>query len=638
MSEVSQVAQFINFWFNHSASPDNIRIICLPSDFLTKNLKAAGRKAPVEEFSIRRELWSVGEEQYTEKLVAFNQRGYDVFYFVNWIRADCSGNATNADVFKRLYFPLDLDFRLPVALGDFESELGLNFAGVVWSSKREWPRHQLLVACEGVEGSEGRDLAREFCAATGSDSVGDAKRILRLPGLINWKGAAGDVTKASRCSLLRGETGHELPVDEILAQVSKFSESDMSADLRSLRMVRTRDGGLCQGEKGEYGRWDKALESAEKGQWTAAKGSRHNALLSWGYQMSAARLTWESTERNWRFLAEKGCETPPDDDLRDFELLLRDVRKGWEKIDAELDELMSATDQDGFADESMLADESGNESTVESRSIPTRTEASEGEHPGAGTKPDLGTNGVHPPKSLPTPGTPQTAGSGKRHQLTIQYFATRIARQVLNETDAHYIEFLAQCINGANFFDTKGVGNIKKLCVPIQKRLRNYGFLRGGQYFCPTEMSVGREYFCLTPLTRNQSLAFVRDILFEISDQVSVYRKTITESGKLVVAGKNNKRLTFAAKGELLSQYERQMILDTGSAEMNIETDFVAFQGGKYGEGERNGRSSGNGWTSNGVVEWTGPLDVRASWIRYPNVNACDLDADLLREFSDEAL
>jgi hypothetical protein len=196
MTDLPQSIQFIKFWFSQPYVKEtgaSFRLSYLPSAFQEKTFKV---KVFPKEIVLSPDRVALEPERVAEEIEAVSSRGYNVYYFINPVRDDAPEFARNVDVTRRIFLALDLDYRLPVSIADLEKEIGLSFTAVIETSKREFARHQLLLAMSewnaemerGCDTADPDDLPRRWCAAFGSDPVHDPKRIFRLPGTMNWKG------------------------------------------------------------------------------------------------------------------------------------------------------------------------------------------------------------------------------------------------------------------------------------------------------------------------------------------------------------------------------------------------------------------------------------------------------------------
>lgn len=589
MDNSPQAIDFLRFWFSHPAAPDKIRLIYLPSKYQAERFGVAGK---VKEQWLEKARLDIEPDAAQEDLRTINLRGYDIFYFCNVVRPDCSGNANNKDITRRLFLPLDIDYRLPMSVEEVESELGLRFAAVVKTSEREFPHYQLLLGINTDEDeTDLAALARRFCSLVGSDPIGDAKRILRLPGLVNWKGMTSEGGE-SRASLVRRDIRDVYGLPDACDAMARAGANGNFAQLAALKVAggalgTVRSGGVSVGNgngKGHFPRWDRALELAERGEISAGKGQRHNALLVWGGQMSSDGLSLENVIGNLDVLAAKACETSylnDEEAARDYSKLRSAVRIKWAEIASELNEINI---------------ESGIEE-AEWRDAPDS-----GVTPGAERKSEEKV-------------TPVT----RALTYNLLEFASRIAKQMQGETDAHYENFLGECLAGANFFFQKNVGDINQLANAVCSRLEWCACLTGGAFCCPVLTNIGKFFLSSRSLGEGEARNFVRQILFEVSAQIQKpnINKRICASVPMITALKKHPRRAsseendmkkkkqglkkmFAAQGELMAQFEREMILRRAVETAIIDAESIySFQGGFINggpegadqEGEEDGRA-----------------------------------------------
>ena len=148
--------------------------------------------------------WLIGiksysaQELYTDGVQAqlnhWITRGCDLFYYVNYIESWQGAAPRNSEVKKRLWLPVDYDYRLPVTLKRLVLHLELRPTVVYRTSETEdgVKKYQGLWAFDdgdgGINTTRAKKFMREWCRTLGSDeSVGNAARMLRLPGSKNWK-------------------------------------------------------------------------------------------------------------------------------------------------------------------------------------------------------------------------------------------------------------------------------------------------------------------------------------------------------------------------------------------------------------------------------------------------------------------
>lgn len=592
MSEISHLSQFIKFWFAHSSlkaeelqTPHSFQISCLASAYRKQVLKVPFEN---KEMAFLPEFFAANESELLKSIVAENGRGIDMFFFTNAVRPGFTGKSpTNEDIERRLFFPIDFDYRLPVSLEDIESELGLQFAAVTISSQREHKHHQAFIALawESVSDEDRLDtttLARRICRAFGSDNVADMRRVMRLPGLINWKTAELETKGGckSDTALVRADVGREYEFDEVLAAIEKFERSEMSEQLRSLRVTPVREGGTAQGERGEFGRWDKVLSAARAGVVTLKKGSRHNALASWGCQMASARLPWFVVEENLFELARGAFDVAYDtDEPEDFARLRADLKKKWEVIDGELD--AQESEYQKLIDEFVASESPENYADDEPPASPTvevviDAPVGEAAH-------------LHIESVIIESAALLDFGPVSRGPSSILKFATQITHRLAGEKEEHWIAWLGEILIGANFFNAIDNGAIDRLCDAIHSRLNFVGAVRQGKLYGPMITDDVGETWSMSLLEKENCLNVVRHMLMKASRLVSTsgVKEKVRELPEVKRAFRHPKSKTaFGAKRELLAQVEREMMLRfNGRVRAGKERQVIrgmAFQNGVF--------------------------------------------------------
>lgn len=365
-----------------------IRLELLPSAWLrTRAAKARKKVRPLEVSISRSEL----NEARAEKILGNCDKGYDIYYFCNVVPHELAGFAENKDVIQRLWLPIDLDYRLPIEPLEFaREELGVGVTAIIETSNRAgYAHHQMLVQLSieqgrlrnHFDGEISEEVAKELCQACFSDSVTDAKRILRLPGTLNWKKVEKSAV-ASEVKFLWGEIQDEQFIDsfgEMSECLSEFIERPLYKELRELSFKAPSRGGVAQGPKGDYGSWDAAYEKAEKGIATVTEGGRHNALISWGGQMSRSGIAAERIKQNLIFLGRVACSPAyfgtGDDGGRDFLRMWSYLSDHIDRIRKEetFDEEPGAEAYDGTRYEIGLGEEKGEKGAgIETPEIPPK--------------------------------------------------------------------------------------------------------------------------------------------------------------------------------------------------------------------------------------------------------------------------
>lgn len=673
MSDIADLTRFIKFWFGHDSlkseeiqTPHSFQICCLATPYQAKILKVQNKS---KEMAFLPEFFAANEEDIIKSLVAENRRGYDMFFFTNAVRQGFAGKSpTNEDMERRLFFPIDFDYRLPFSLDDIQAELGLQFAAITISSQREHKHHQAFIALDWLTVSEEdrldtTTLARRICRAFGSDNVGDMRRIMRLPGLINWKTAELEPKKGKRSDteLVDLWLGREYEFEEIEAAVEKFERSEMSEQLRALRVTPVREGGTAQGERGEFGRWDKVLEAARAGVATVSSGGRHNALASWGCQMSSARLPWSVVDDNLDLLAQFGVS--PDykrDEPDDFARLRADLKKKWSSIDAELDAAadglageidaaMSVEFQEPWCDEETPAAKSKAIITSDNPITASATVEVTAPAPVGGAAHlhiEFSADHVRSPhiEKVVFTGTESRLdfGPAPRGPGSLIEFAQQVAKRLADEREEHWLGWLGEALNGANHFDSSDIGSISGLCSALQRRLAFVGALRNGNILGPVVSSDEKHAWSMTILTEPEARLVVRHLLFTASGLLlsKETRRKVGELPEVASAQKMKKkpRTVFAAKGELLTQVEREMMLRLEGKVQTVEGRQVprglAGQNGVLDlEKWQTIRDAADPWDdiSHRLAECfvvnkeskPGVLDPRVSWVSHQQCAGC---------------
>jgi hypothetical protein len=374
-------------------------------------------------------------------------------------------------------------------------------------------------------------------------------------------------------------------------------------------MVPVSAGGTIAGERGEFGRWDKVLARIEDGESGIVKaGSRHNALLTWIGQMCNARLALETVRTNFRMLAARAFEKSyADDDKRDYETLLRGIDEFYEKIDAELNAVDAEVEQ-GLVEDGVEAAER------------------------ASAIFDFG---------------PQPQGP-----IALAQFAQQCARRISGESEEHWLSWLGACLNGANLFDSPDYGTIVYVCRALQRRLEFVGAVRQGQIYAPlSSPDATKITWSMSPLSFSQAQLLVRHLFFSASELLHD-KETRTKVNALPAVqreqrGKRKPKTLFAAKGELLSQMEREMTIRIKarmlqSNETKKRERELAFQNGIFNleKWEKICEESIEPWDADpasGLLgrifePWqrnpevnSGTLNPAVSWIACENCSACSL-------------
>lgn len=608
---------------------------------------------------------AIGETEL-RKIIAYNDKGFDVYYFMNAVEKGWRGYARDENVVARLWFAIDLDFQLPCSIEELCDEFGLKPSIVVSTSNRGGVRHhQILWGVEygygkvgnAVSGGLSGDLdrvkdlkllARDVCNCFTSDNISDAKRLLRLPGTQNWKSANPDGSGTSQSQLIYSSVASDgtgaaicYPVDEFSAAVERFAASGLAGELASLGFREKSKGGRAAGEKGEYGSWVDALDRARAGQWTAGIGARHNALCSWGVQMAASGMFWRDVESRIRELRLGAFEEGYTDD-DNFEAVVRGVRRKWEEIQGETDELIR------------LADDPGNELEIGSRPgttkmhnifheqedpeivedftafSPDHSEKNEDENGGEDKGEDLNAVLSEPPEEL-DPEKPWD-------------YATRLAKRCEDESEAHWIDYLGRVLAAALLFDDSRDGSAVPLGRLLWARLAYTGCEHFGRYSAPVRYREPFEYWGIEILSTERARILIKDFLHQLSVECKRHRQKLAAHRAVLSAnaGKKKPRDSFASGGSL----EVKAVLDvldrqgSGAGETLSDEGIISFQNGYFDLNLWNVVNGSDGtiekkirrcWFPNSEKQCAG-VRRSVSWLRYRHTCAVDfsLEAALL--------
>lgn len=530
-NKITTLQAFCNFYFSHPAleslQDPYIRISLLPSRYLISKAKARPR---AEEYVVPRSQLTAA----LNRLIAVNEKGWDVYYFANLAQPLIGQYIKNSDITQRLYLALDLDYRLPLEPLDLMNQFGLAPAAIIRSSNREneFPHYNILLGldAEGADEASLHHLAREFCAVFGSDPIHDAKRILRMPGTINWKHAEVAVTAASTARLIHVcDSPTCWPVDEITHAIQSFAKSKLSDELQLLGLRSVARGGICEGEKGDYGSWATALEEAEAGKWSVSSGSRHNALCSWALQMSVARLPLPVVLQNLETLRGKAFEVPYDEDY-DFERIKKSVSRKWHEMDAELDSVFSsdpevpepqtATEIEAETEELLIAPK-------EPLTIPVG---------------EKGEEAIHRQTPIEMDDGEEEGQAPVLDQRFVWNFARRLAAPFAGESDADYVSFLASVIISANQFRHKDSSTIVPLGQVIMSRLILAGCCSHPNFSVPLQVELPLRHWTMFALDRDSACVLLRDMLASLAVNIIELRKEISALPVVQEKIKKNKR------------------------------------------------------------------------------------------------
>jgi hypothetical protein len=128
--DAKQVTDFCNSYWSHpyyraleekGTAQSYIRIRALPSAWAKKN-SAENTKIGPQEFVIFRSTLS---SRITKILQPLNERGYDIYYFVNPVGVGITHAARDSDVSRRLWLLHDFDIELPRGVMEIYDDFGI---------------------------------------------------------------------------------------------------------------------------------------------------------------------------------------------------------------------------------------------------------------------------------------------------------------------------------------------------------------------------------------------------------------------------------------------------------------------------------------------------------------------------------
>lgn len=523
-----------------------IRIVFLPSKYLRG--KEGGASARPSEIVVRK---AVLREKW-RKIQTENEKGWDVYFMVNPCEKGLCGFAKNEDIIGRLWLPLDLDYKLPVggeSAASFFAQLGIAPSLVVSTSERDGFRHhQGLIGVQWEDGKwcaedekTARVVCRKLCAATGSDPVHDAKRILRLPGTINWKGAEKDERTASRAEIIfhspESAQGTAVPrlytLDELDGLADNIAGSAFGEGLRVLRMRDLREGGTTRPEgAGYFGTWREALDKAEQGQWSVGEGSRHNALISWAAQMAAGRVKRDLIAGNIRDLAAKAFKEPYLEQ-EDLDHIIRDAEKFWDKVDGELDAVFVATG----TEEQQLHKDLEQAGAVRAPEVEFHaSKQNEAEKVEA--------NG-HDKTAAPSDFIPK---------LDLEQYGERWAFCSDSETEEEWLGWLAEIVIAASVSRSSNTATFQHISKLIVQRLRKLGLGVGRNFSAPRWIEGVRGQWSLIELTEVEARGFLQLVIWGIQRAVVMRRKDLAKQEAIQRRKEKTFKIVFSVKRAYLSE------------------------------------------------------------------------------------
>ena len=676
MNKLDEIKRFAKFFWSHPAWDHReekwLRISYLPSDYLLERDPTARKH--LKDGKNERTVDALALEFEAKQIVGVNEKGWDSYYFLNTVPQDFIGSTKNDTVLERLFLPVDIDYRLPVPPEELCEELGLTPSAIIVSSEREFARYQIIFGVDPGEHpardeSDLNDLASRLGHAVGSCSVFDAKRIFRLPGTINWKGAKvnGHLEGASLSRIHSLNEGLVWGADDIAEALEKFEESKLSNELRLLGLsgkTTGSRGGASHGDPGLLPSWSESLAAAEKGEWSVKSGARHNALCFWGVQMCAARLPWEQLRRNLDTLRRHGFEQPYDE-LNDYKRLVSDVRKKWESIDSELDGFRepvepSTIDAGGSAhiihqDPNLVVEKTTVKAGKKKRGSPAPSRLVDPLVENNTSGGILRRDGEREPqaarsKRLAKTETNTASGAGdpkpRKKVEPIGDFAKRLSYQGEGETEAEWIDFLAKVLAAVNNYH-RDKGNIYHISTALCERLAWAGATRGRYYSVPVYFEETRTWTMQANGNETQARLLVNDFFIMVSERIYEQREKVRPHPRVVAAVKGLKKpfYVFAAKGSFLTAVISDVVqrgagIVVSEAARKIDRRVIAFQNGIF-RLDTFDASPHLPWAERVRASWTanpeipkGLKGVRRglSWIDYDYALSCSVDIEAIAE------
>jgi len=640
---------FSHPYFNSAGIEPRIRLKIIASAEVEKRIAAGSLKVPLapKEFVVTKSTASAR----LEKLLQLNSIGFNLYYFINLVDAESSeltsGNssryANSKNIKKVLWCGIDWD--------SWSSELGLHTEvfdvfglapSIIYSTSQrgDFPASQALLGfSDGCSVEEAEEVSRRVCSVMGSCPVGDVKRLFRMPGSVNWKEpyTTGRVIWTSDVCEFHTRV-------ELLDALDNFEETETARGLRAVYdAAHFRESfGQSHTEK-DFCHWEMALKKGRLGQFSVGDGNRHNALCFWGVQMASEHLQWAELLKNLNELKRVAFNVPFEGvgDDRDFEGIVKGVKKRHEEISMEASQMLSALtalEPEGFEG----AEEVEGALDAAPAYANGHDKSAGNIEKSAGTM-EL-TNYVPPFAllKLGEDGVTQTA----------RFVTSRFS----NETHDQYLEFLARILIAVSIYSSKNsCGVIEELGKLVARRLETAG-LNFGPYYAYYEAvehrkNSGTHYTCrVVPLSKPGGELLIRSVLGCFSRAIASadMQASLAAKSKLIAANPGVK-LQFSAKGPLLTALVQDVIargefLHAKKRAWLEKQNTIAFQNGAFEFGK---------WAANGgkVNKWRDywipnkaqpepekegmlpPLVPGLSWIKYPNCCPLVLDIEKVEGF-----
>lgn len=503
-----------------------------------------------------------------KRLLAMNSRGYHLYYFCNQVRSDLlSGQkyATNDDIERRLFIPLDFDFALPCSTEDLEDALGMKFAAAIKSSSDEHGKskyHCLIpIYFEGELAAEWRVAIEQLQRILCSDPIADEKRIMRAPGSINWKYAhkplcelvyaaeeyeVYDLKDIQKCTgTFSVDSSFTALLGELMAAKASQSLNKNSKKSQTLKKQNEENVPVHSSAPEDLLGWRAALEHCEtegsEPLYDSRCGFRHNALRRWGAQMAYERLEFSKIHRNLLTLAQKAFDKDYSA-TRDFGALVKSMKKfsvGIEKAQ----EYFSG--EYGDTTESM----EDNQGATSGNVVPLPKESKQIE------------------------------------ALSLLEYAHSLASILPNETQEEYIRFLSGACILAHRAQSKTSGIYEPICKWLLERLIGLKMCREGALVVPefTKRHDGRILLGPRYLDESECKSFLTEYISAICIAVSTHKKelhalkSIKDQGSKFIVG-------ISAKGSVMSSLIQGMtgkILLSNNKTLQ-PSDIIIFQNGIY--------------------------------------------------------
>lgn len=635
---VNQLNQFYQLYFSHpyfaGHTDVRLRVIFLPSNYLVEKSEASRIEVYPHEMQLdfKRNVETGALETdtkfYNKRILAAAARGYDCYYFLNAVRSETPGEKyprfTNADIEQVIYLPLDIDDVGCAAIVD--DYLGSACAWIVQSSFGK--KHFVLAINQTSNGTEKRwkaeewaDFGRDWCQIFRSDAVFDAKRILRLPGTINWKGAVSDEDgkDEKRFSRIIGSDENFMSFDLETLRITLENAPDMPEKIRKPKSNKRQEQRDERGEGGDYGHWLQALEKARLGEWTFSKdcGFRHNALRTWAAQMAwsagsgedGVELTPELLEANIRLLA-SGAFEDGYEEKRDISALVRTTLKYFETVsekqrtfDATVEEWDEEAKKWELSDKFYEAEARLRQTAVEPfvRDIDPETVISDfaarqiaredaRQNPPKAEEPKH-TDKVEKAVRIEAPADAPIVEVDKRQKIMdldtgLVGFIHSLCDQAEDETEAQHLKWLLQVGILVNRALLKDRGVFEPACGSLTKRLERYGMLREGKLIVP-EWQLrfdGREVLRPRWLNEDEQRAFLVEYVSAVAMKIYFLKKKIRELPEADGMMGKKAKVFFACKAGTMSALVNGIagkILLGGQKALKDE-NVIVFQNGVF--------------------------------------------------------